>query len=330
MINKQISIQDLLLQDNHSVNSQDSISKTQEFNMNESFLQEQDQNIAVLPPKIFLFKSMVDKNRNCNQIDQKGFQNNKNDINSNPTFFDSQINPTSLDDMQTLTIVNPINQCEASLPRSNVAMPAYTTFVPSPIMQLQQQQNISIMPQINTVPKNPESYKTSPSNSRIRWTKQEDEQLMSLVRKWGARKWNEIAASLVTKTAKQCRDHYANCLDPEIKNSLWTVEEEQILLLKYEQLGPHWSRIKNFLPGRTTSMIKNYITMLLKKNGKELTSSNQEHKEKPESVTSSNTSSENDEHDNDDFESKEIQAQENGFAIHDINFLLNRPAHSTG
>lgn len=163
-------------------------------------------------------------------------------------------------------------------------------------------------------------YQNSPKASniitRIRWTKEEDDKLMDLVNKFGARKWKEIAKGLGTKTAKQCRDHYANCLDPKIRNSLWTVEEEHILLLKYKQYGPHWSRIKSFLPGRTTSMIKNCISMLLKK-----TESKKENVEYTN--FSSNSTSETEEHDSFYLNSNEIQLQPKEFNYHNISFLLN-------
>lgn len=321
MINKQISIQNLLLQEDRSTVNQNTNRKVQEIKTDEYPLEVENQNLSVMPPKIYFFKSMTRKE--SSQI------NNNNDINSN--ILDSQMNTNFLNENKAFPTTNSIkNNFEISIP-NNSQLPSYPTLLPSPITQHQFQTNPTAIPQKSVSLKIPETYK---SNSRIRWTKQEDEQLMSLVRKWGARKWNEIAASLATKTAKQCRDHYANCLDPEIKNSLWTVEEEQILLLKYEQLGPHWSRIKSFLPGRTTSMIKNYITMLLKKNGKEVSNNSQSNKEKHESSASSaNSCSENEEHENyynNNMMSNEMQEKKDGFAIHDINFLLNRPATFTG
>lgn len=104
-----------------------------------------------------------------------------------------------------------------------------------------------------------------PITQRKNWKKEEDEKLLKLIDKYGPHRWKIIAEIIQTKTAKQCRDHYFNCLDPKIKNSLWTVEEEKILLKKYQQYGSHWSKIKRYLPGRTPSMIKAYLRVLLKK-----------------------------------------------------------------
>ena len=170
--------------------------------------------------------------------------------------------------------------------------------------------------------------------TRSRWTKEEEDTLMDLVKKAGPRKWNQIAAILKTKTAKQCRDHYANCLDPEIRNSLWTDEEERLLLTKYQEYGPHWSRIKKFLPGRTTSIIKNYVTMLIKKNERGL--SNDLHYHNPtyqvsnvESEEASSSCISNPGSDTDDqnftLNMTDEQSKYNNFTCLDINCLLNRP-----
>lgn len=168
---------------------------------------------------------------------------------------------------------------------------------------------------------------SSKTSTRTRWTKEEEEILIRLVSKAGARRWNQIASILKTKTAKQCRDHYANCLDPEIKNSLWTVEEEQILLEKYQEYGSHWSGIKKFLPGRTTSMIKNYVTMLLKKNEKGLSHEFVKRKSNNDDNSSSSCNNSNAGSDNDDsnfaLNMSEAQKKYKSFNFMDIQCLLN-------
>lgn len=102
------------------------------------------------------------------------------------------------------------------------------------------------------------------SYTRVQWTNEENEKIVNHVKKFGPRNWKIIAAEIKTKNAQQCRDHYNDVLDPQINNGIWSKEEERILLLKYEQLGPQWAKIKQFLPGRTAGMIKNYINILLK------------------------------------------------------------------
>lgn len=101
------------------------------------------------------------------------------------------------------------------------------------------------------------------SHSRVQWTTEENDQLLNHVKKYGPKYWKQIAAEIKTKNAQQCRYHYNDVLDPKINNAIWTREEEKTLMLKYEQLGPHWSKIREFLPGRTTGMIKNYMNILI-------------------------------------------------------------------
>lgn len=115
-----------------------------------------------------------------------------------------------------------------------------------------------------------------------------------------------FSCRLKNKTGKQCRDHYVNCLDPKINNSLWTEEEEKILLLKYEEIGPHWSKIQKYLPGRTNLMVKNYINNVLKRSGNNFDKINAYGNDV-----------------NFFIDSKKMQTKD--FTAIDINYLLNKP-----
>ena len=101
--------------------------------------------------------------------------------------------------------------------------------------------NNFLFPQVKQIP-----IDQKPKAQRKNWKKEEDERLLKLIEKYGPHRWKLIAEIIQTKSAKQCRDHYFNCLDPKIRNSLWTEDEEKILLKKYQQYGSHWSKIKRF------------------------------------------------------------------------------------
>ena len=134
-------------------------------------------------------------------------------------------------------------------------------YIHSPYLQTFEERNIISLDQTEIIIENRKTL----SSKKKYWTKEEDEMLIKLISINGPHRWKNIARIFQTKTAKQCRDHYFNCLDPKIKNSLWT-EEEKILLNKYEMYGTRWSKIKEFLPGRTTSTMKAYLKVLLQKN----------------------------------------------------------------
>lgn len=55
-------------------------------------------------------------------------------------------------------------------------------------------------------------------------TKEEDELVMSLVLKHGAKNWTYIAKHLPGRIGKQCRERWHNHLNPDIKKERWTEE----------------------------------------------------------------------------------------------------------
>lgn len=62
------------------------------------------------------------------------------------------------------------------------------------------------------------------------WTKEEDEIVIKLVDKNGARNWSKIAESLPGRIGKQCRERWHNHLNPDIKKDRWTEEEDLAIM----------------------------------------------------------------------------------------------------
>lgn len=98
----------------------------------------------------------------------------------------------------------------------------------------------------------------SMSSFHKKFTEEEDRLLTALVDEYGAKTWINIARRMPNRTGRQCRDRYQNYLAPTIIHGSWTRQEEATLAEKYHELGPKWTSIKQFLPGRTGSAIKNY------------------------------------------------------------------------
>ncbi|XP_073223329.1 transcription factor MYB3R-1 isoform X2 [Cicer arietinum] len=97
------------------------------------------------------------------------------------------------------------------------------------------------------------------------WTQQEDNLLSELVMINGKKDWSRISKSLPGRIGKQCRERWFNHLNPDIKRTAWTKEEELILINNHQIYGNRWAEIAKFLPGRSENNIKNHWNCSLKK-----------------------------------------------------------------
>ena len=71
---------------------------------------------------------------------------------------------------------------------------------------------------------------------RKQFTKEEDQQLLELVEKYGEEKWKLISKHMPNRSTRQCHERYKYFLSPKLSNRPWTDEECMILEYKYQEL----------------------------------------------------------------------------------------------
>lgn len=131
-------------------------------------------------------------------------------------------------------------------------------------------------------------YQTYRRNGRNSWSREDDEELVSLIdnqlKYLGypngigdvqatpdsaqiLRKipWDVITNQFSNKTrsAKDLRKRWTGSLDPSVKKGRWTEEEDALLLKSYEKHGPHWLSVSMEIAGRTEDQCaKRYVEVL--------------------------------------------------------------------
>ena len=61
----------------------------------------------------------------------------------------------------------------------------------------------------------------------------------------------------LTHTYTQCRERWYNHLDPSIKRTAWSSEEDRFIITLQHQFGNKWADFALKIPGRTDNAIKN-------------------------------------------------------------------------
>ena len=84
------------------------------------------------------------------------------------------------------------------------------------------------------------------------WRNTEDEIMKAAVMKYGKNQWSRIASLLHRKSAKQCKARWFEWLDPSIKKTEWSREEDEKLLHLAKLMPTQWRTIAPIV-GRTAA-----------------------------------------------------------------------------
>ena len=97
------------------------------------------------------------------------------------------------------------------------------------------------------------------------WSYQEDKLLKQWVKLNGPKDWEACGRFIHGRKGKQCREHWNNCLNPELKKGCWSPEEDFLIMFFYEKCKGSWKKIVPLFQGRIENSIKNRFYSQLRK-----------------------------------------------------------------
>ncbi|KAK7060331.1 hypothetical protein VNI00_001096 [Paramarasmius palmivorus] len=92
---------------------------------------------------------------------------------------------------------------------------------------------------------------------RHNWTQESDKKLLEAVTLYGTNNWG-LCALYVSEhcSPSQCQSHFTRSIDPQIKRTDWTADEDAKLLAAVATYGPSWADVCIFVPGRTNDQCR--------------------------------------------------------------------------
>ena len=118
--------------------------------------------------------------------------------------------------------------------------------------------------------------KNKQKQSKSKFSREDDIKLISLVMSRNDRDWVWISQQMPNRNPRQCRERWYNYLDPSLHKGGWSKEEDQLLLEKKKEMGPHWNAIARFFSGRSGNSVRNRWLLIMRHEEKNNTDNTQE------------------------------------------------------
>lgn len=103
----------------------------------------------------------------------------------------------------------------------------------------------------------------NPGIKKGKWSKEEDELLLSYVKENGTN-WGELQLYLQGRTTKQIRERWVNYLSKDTSDFRWNRDMDKKLIELYVLFGSSWVKISSKIPQTTENMVKNRFYSLLR------------------------------------------------------------------
>jgi hypothetical protein len=92
---------------------------------------------------------------------------------------------------------------------------------------------------------------------KTKFTGDEDAMLSHLVSVFGTDAWKKISRLMGTRNPRQCRERYNNYLNPNLNQSSWMPDEDELLMAQFEEHGPKWNTIAKSFTNRSDMSLRN-------------------------------------------------------------------------
>jgi len=94
------------------------------------------------------------------------------------------------------------------------------------------------------------------------WTNIEDEILKASISKYGLNQWARVSSLLARKTPKQCKARWQEWLDPSIRKTEWSKEEDEKLLHLAKLMPTQWRTIAPIVGRTANQCLERYQKLL--------------------------------------------------------------------